>query len=527
MIRNLVTTISTRVRQIGEARLLRGWRPFLFLLIIGLALYGRTVLFNFTYLDDNALIIDNYPYISDVSNIGKIFSSDVFFSTDKNYYRPILNLSFLIDTTLFGSVPGAYHLTNIILHILAASLVFILFLKLGRSRNLSFFLATLFLVHPLLTQAVAWIPGRNDLLLGVLILASWLLFLNFSERPRLWTYLGYLFFFWLAILTKETAIFLPILTVFYFLFIRPERVNRHDRWLLVAGSGTVIFFWLLMRSFALGISGQEASGAIVSALNNSPAVLLYLGKLLFPFNLQVFPILEDSNLFFGLASLVVMALALWFSKSKRLEYLIFGLLWYGLFLAPSFVRLTGLPDFLEHRSYLPFVGFLLILAETDWVSGPVKREKLRSFLALVLLTAFFIISYLHSGVFRGRLEFWEAAVKGSPHSPLVQRNLGAMYYLDGRWDEALKHYSTALTLNPSEPMAHNNIGVIYLNQEKYVEAEREFLEELEVNPGYDKALFNLGESYFFRGQKEEANKYWRAALLANPVNPDALSRLLK
>lgn len=527
MIKFLDRKISLLVKSIGSFNFLSGFRPYLFFLLIGAALYGRVVFFDFTYLDDNALIIDNHSYISDVSNIGKIFSSDVFLSTNRNFYRPILNLSFMIDTVVLGSSPGVYHLVNVLLHILAASLVFILFLKFGRKRQLAFFLAVLFLVHPLATQAVAWIPGRNDLLLGVFGLASWLLFLSFSERPRLLFYLGHLVCFWLAILTKETAVFLPLLTIFYFLFIRPDRLSRQDRWLLVVGSGIVIFFWLLMRSFALGSSGGEIGGALLTTISSLPALLIYLGKLLFPFNLKVLPILADSSLLYGALSLVVITPALWFSRFKRWEYIIFGLLWYGLFLLPSFVRLIGLPDFLEHRSYLPLVGFLLVFAEIDWVSGRVKWEKIRLTLAVALLILFGLISFFHAGVFRGRLEFWEAAVSGSPHSPLALRNLGVMYYLEGRSDEALEHYLVAVSLSPNEPMVNNNIGVIYLDQKKYSEAETAFRRELEVNPGYDKALFNLGESYYFRNQREAATRYWRAALAANPLNQEARGRLLK
>jgi len=495
--------------------------------LIGLALYGRTIFFDFTYLDDNALIIDNYSYISDISKVNELFSSDVFFSVDKHYYRPILNLSLMIDTFSFGPSLVAYHITNIILHILVASLVFLFFTKLGRSRGLAFFLALMFLVHPLMTQAVAWIPGRNDLLLGALVLAAWLMFLNFIERPRLGTFFGHLFFFWLAVLTKETAIFLPVLTGFYLIFIQPERLNRHDRWLLVTGSGLVIFFWFLMRGLALGFRGDGLVESMMSLVGNLPAVLIYIGKLILPVNLSVFPILADANLFYGAFALLLIAAALIFSRHRRLKYIIFGSLWYAIFLLPSFIRLSGLPDFLEHRSYLPFVGFLIVIAETDWISGSIKQKKLRLSLAYIILVVLFLLSFNHSGVFQDRLTFWKSAVSTSPHSPLAHRNLGAMYYFEKRLTDALKSYETAIYLNSEEPMVRNNIGVIYLDQKKYSEAESMFKQELNINPAYDKALFNLGETYYFQGRDKEAVKLWEATLSVNPGHKEALQRLLK
>lgn len=525
MILDLVSAIKSRYTG-EEASFLRGFRPFLILLVIGLALYGRTIFFGFTYLDDNTLILDNYPLISEVKNIGMLFSNDVFFSGDRNYYRPLLNLSFMADAAVAGVEPVIFHLTNVLLHILTASLIFLLFCKLGRSRNLAMLLSLVFLVHPALTQAVAWIPGRNDSLLAVFILIAWIFFLNFSERPRLRDYLGYLLFFWLALLTKETAVFLPLLVIFYFIFIQPFRINRHDRLLLVTGSGAVAFFWLLMRRFALGTESTGLWESINSVIINSQGVLLYIGKLLLPFELGVFPILADSHLAYGIISTLILAIALWFSRQKRGIYLIFGCLWFLIFLLPSFIRPVGIADFLEHRAYLSFVGFLIVLAEIDWV-GRVDWRNRRAWTVaatiLILMTAF---SFRQAGYFSDRLTFWQAAAESSPRSPLAQRNLGVMYYFAGDSEAARRHYLVALDLEPREPMVHNNLGVIYLEEQKYEEAEREFRRELEINPSYDKALFNLGESYYHQGRAPEAYRYWQAALAANPNNFEAYSRLL-
>lgn len=505
---------------------LSGLLPYLIIIIFGLALYGRTAFFGFTFLDDSALILDNYPVISDLRNVGTVFSSDVFFSEDKSYYRPLLNVSLMLDAALGGAEPTVFHLTNILLHIIAACLVFLMFLKLGRSRGLSLFLSLLFLVHPVLSQAVAWIPGRNDVLLAIFVLSAWISFLNFSERPRLSTYLGYLFFFWLALLTKESALFLPAVVIIYFLWVQPARVNRPDRWLLAIGSGAVAFFWLLMRRFALGQLGGGSLAAVASLGANISALLVYIGKILLPVDLKSFPVLEDSRLIYGLIALPVLAICLWLSRHKRWPFLLLGVVWFLLFLLPSFIRLSGLPDFLEHRAYLPLIGFLIVMAEIDFIGAAdwnARRAWLAGGAALVLLAG---ISFWHAGIFRERLAFWEAAAAGSPHSPLVQRNLGAMYYLQGEPSKAEEHYRLALDLNPREEMAHNNIGVIYLDQKKYEEAAAEFRQELEVNPGYDRALFNLGESYFRRGQTDEARRFWQAALSANPYNQEAYRRLL-
>lgn len=510
-----------------QSSFLSSWfAPYLILIVLGSSLYARTIFFDFTYLDDNALILENYPIISQVNNIGAIFANDVFFSSDKFYYRPLLNLSFMADASVAGTLPVIFHLTNILIHILASILIFLLLKKLGQSKSLSFFLAAFFLVHPALTQAVAWIPGRNDSLLAVFVVAAFLSFLSFCDRPLLRYYLTYLGFLFLALLTKETAVFLPVLVIFYFLFLEPKRLEARDKWLLVIGSGAIGFFWFLMRRLALGTELTDYSQAIWGVMNNSSALLIYIGKLLFPFDLKTFPILEDSTLVYGLLTVLILSVAIWLSRRKRLKYIWFGAAWFLLFLLPAFIRPTGLPDFLEHRLYLSFVGFLIILLELDWIRNLDFRKRSVSVPAVLILAFLAALSFWHSSAFTDRLSFWQSAATGSPHSPLAQKNLGTMYYLEGNNAQAEEYYNRALALNDKESMVNNNLGVIYLNDRQYDKAKQAFRRELQVNPDYDKALFNLGDLAYREKQWPEALNYWLSALRINPRYYEAYERLL-
>ena len=496
--------------------------------IFGWLLYGQTLFFDFTYFDDQSLVLENYPIVSNVKNIGEIFLNDVFLSTPKFYYRPLLNLSLMLDMNIAGTLPFIFHFSNILIHILAAGLIFGLLTKLKYQKPLAFWLALFFLFHPVLTQAVAWIPGRNDSLLTVFVLAAFLFFLNFLDQPRLRDYLGYLFFLLLALFTKETAIFLPILIIFYFLVVAPKKSAASDRWLLVGGSLVVGVVWFILRSLALEHDPVTLKIVTSTILKNAPALLVIIGKTLWPFNLAVLPILADAKIIYGLIVTPLLILALFFSRQKNYRHLVFGLAWFVLFLLPSFVRLNPVdtPDFLEHRLYLPFIGFLIILAEIDWLKNlnwPKKTVKIGA--TLVLIGMAFLV-FRHSLSFKDRLTFWQSAVATAPHSALAHRNLGAMYYLADNFAAAEKQYHQALALNEREAMAHNNLGVIYLSQKRYVQATKEFQQELAVNPNYDKALFNLGDLAYRQKDYLKAAEYFRAALKVNPRYGEAYEYLL-
>ncbi|MDD3374445.1 MAG: hypothetical protein PHY73_01820 [Candidatus Omnitrophica bacterium] len=153
---------------------LDSWHPFAWLALIGLSIYAQSLFFGFSYLDDNVLILDHINFMKNPMNFPKLFSQDIFFGNqpDAPYYRPILAAVFMLEASLFGTNPTIYHLTNVIIHLAATCFLFSLLLDLGFSKAKTFILSTLFVVHPVLGQAVYWIPGRNDSLLTLLILIA-------------------------------------------------------------------------------------------------------------------------------------------------------------------------------------------------------------------------------------------------------------------------------------------------------------------------------------------------------------------
>jgi tetratricopeptide (TPR) repeat protein len=512
--------------KLRDWRNLKSWRPYFLLVLVGFILYSQTLFFDFTYFDDSTLILDKAVFLQDVQNVGQIFSADVFSSVDKFYYRPFLNLSFMGDAQIGGTLPFVYHLDNILLHILAVILLFYLLERLIKRRALAFYLALLFLAHPVLTQAVAWVPGRNDSLLAVFILAAFIVFLNFLQRPRLRSYIGYLLLLFCALLTKENAAVLPVLIIFYFYFIDRGALQKTDRWLLIIGSAAVGFIWFLLRHLALGQEPTNYFSAALGSTGNAPAVLLDLGKLIFPFNLSVLPVLRDSTLVYGIIAALILLAALILSRRKRYNYIIFGSLWFFAFLLPSFITFNDSSGFLEHRLYLSLIGFLIVVAEIDWIKNWNFNSRPGRLLAGAIVIIFIALTLGQSTKFSDRLTFWRQAVADSPHSPLAQRNLGAMYYFQGDLPAAEKYDKQAIALNPQEPMVHNNLGVIYLAQKKDNLAEAAFKTELTVNPNYDKALFNLGDLYDQEKKTDLAAQFWTAALQVNPGYYEAYSRLL-
>jgi tetratricopeptide (TPR) repeat protein len=422
----------------------------------------------------------------------------------------------MLDAQFSGDSPFFYHLTNVFYHAVASVLVFVFFKKLKFDEKKSFYLTLIFAVHPVLTQAVSWIPGRNDSLLTIFTLLTFIFFINYLEKRRFIDLVFSWLFFALSLFTKESALLIPFFIIFYLLLLERQKIiflfEVSLGWWLIG------LFWLILRQKAINNVLYLSLNQMLKAIfNNSPALIQYFGKIFFPFNLSVLPTIKDTTFTFAIIAVIFFIILVFFGKVTSWSKFIFGIFWFILFLLPNFIRPnpTITADFLEHRVYLPIIGLLIVFASiktTDFL----VTDKLGKIITTSLIIFFAMITFFHQFTFRNRLVFWENAVKTSPHSPLAQRNYAVMLYFEKKYDQALLHYQKALELNPEEPMVHNNIGVIYMNQKKFKQAIDEFQKELVVNPDYDNALFNLGVVYYQLGEKDKAKEYFEKTLLVNP-----------
>lgn len=516
--------------------------PYFTIISLGLFIYIKTLFFSYTYLDDNVLILDNYRFIKNLSFIPQSFITEVFHSSHLGaaYYRPLLTISFILDAQIGGINPFIYHLSNLLIHLTATSLLYLLLTKLSSSKKhlLPLLLSLIFLTHPALSQAVAWIPGRNDSLLALFVLLSFINLINYTQKKHLSSYFYHLIFFSFSLFTKESALLIPFLFAFYTFFITKPKLKTNPQQLLILGWILVPLPWLLLRKIALSQNPTHypLSTIIQSVSQNFPALIQFIGKTFLPFNLSVLPTIQDTTFIYGTIStilLLILFIKPLLSKNKSIRkktllLTLFGMGWFLGFLLPSFIRpnLIYIADFIEHRLYLPLIGLLLIFSQTYQKKMNVNKIKLPFTLFLIsIISLFTFINLNHTHVFKNRLSFWQNAVINSPHHPLAHRNLGAMYYLDNQPDKAKPEFEKALQLNSQEHMAHNNLGLLYLDKKQYQLAEQEFFQELEINPISDLAHFNLGLLYYQIDQKDKAKEYWLKTLTINPNHPSAHQNL--
>ena len=492
----------------------------------------RVLFFGFTYLDYNVLILDNLPFLKNLSNFFEVFRQDVFHVLRGSgaYYRPVFTLSLMADAAWGGASPIAYHLSNLLIHTVAAGLFFRLLVALGAPSGGALLAALVFSIHPVQTQAVAWIPARNDSMLGAFVFASLLGLRRFQTSGAWGGLAAHLAFAALALFTKETAVVLVPIGILMVLLLRDESAPRPAgaavAWL--AGWAALGTVWLLMRTAALQNPLHIPFGEMLHSLwLNLPALLQFLGKILVPLRLSVLPLLQDTPSWPGWTAVALLAAALWRTPNPNWRRLAFGAAVFILFLIPSFIlHSTILADIMmEQRVYVPLAGFLFLALELEPLRGFAAQSARARGLAAAVLSVLGFLSFGHAAHFRDRLPFWKNAVLTSPHLPIAHRNLGAMHFLDGRYPEAAAEFAKSLELNPAEPMANNNLGLIYMNAGRFQEAEAHYRRELVINPAYDNAHYNLGLLYHRQNRVPDAVRAWERALELNPDHREALYNL--
>lgn len=471
------------------------------------------------------MILDRIKELRDFSHLGNIFTTDVFHLAGKSasYYRPMLVLSFMLNAFFSSENPFGYHLFNVVAHLFAVCLIFALLLRLGFDRLKSFCLSILFLVHPALVQAVAWIPGRNDSLLTVFILLAFLSFIKYLKEFRLKDLCWHFVFFLCALLTKESAVVFPVLCILYFFLISADEKKRLPV-KLIAGWIFCLAAWFFLRTAAVKTSFMIFGTWVKFTLVNSPALLLYLGKAFFPFNLSVLPILQDSSLFFGIAALVLIFMLMRLTPYKDRKGIMFGWLWFLLFLFFAFVR-PGSPlapaDFLEHRLYLPMIGLMIVLIQLRPCPTLRYRKTLIALSSGISFLIFLVVNIVYVQNFKDRLSFWRDAVQHSPHAPLAHANLGAMYYLEGKNEAASHEYYKALDLNPRQEMVYSNLGLIFMREGKWQKAEHSFLLEIQLNPSYADAYYNFGLLRYAQKRWDDTYRLMEKTLQLDPHHAGA------
>ena len=400
---------------------LKNAMPYLFISFAGGLLYLHVYSFKYTYLDDASIIMDAAKsMMADPFSIFHTFAKNMFYTSQPQiYYRPIFDASFMLNSVFSQNHLGAYYFINIILHMAASCLVFRLLIRLGNKITPSFLLALFFTVSPMAAQTVAWLPGRSDTMVAIFCILSFLAFINFLDTVKFRHWFLHMFFLLLALFSKESALCLVIMCFLYTRLILKRKPFFTGEIFLLVGWFVILSGYFLLRHAAFNDPLKLTAGEMLHYIAaNSLVIVHYIGRILFPINLSVWPTLQDSPWITGLIAIIILLFLMLRSKKIQFNYALFGFLWFIVFLLPALIRPnTGVSAvFLNTRAYLPMAGLLILLAQTDMIKNVDIKKWRHIVVASIILIFYAFIAFEHSYDFANSSVFWTNAKITAPHS---------------------------------------------------------------------------------------------------------------
>ena len=452
----------------------------LLLVTVGAGVYAGAFLGAFQY-DDGFVILLN-PHLD---------SADIFAGHLGHMVRPVLYATFLLDRWLFGHHPAGYHLLNVLLHLGSGLLVYRILSRAvtEESRQIPFWAALLFLIHPIQTEAVTYISGRASGLMAFFYLLAFFLYLKLSDpkdpKKTRWLFMsGAMVSLLLSLGSKETAITFPLALLLWDVLIRRFDgpvlrngfVSYHlPFWLVVFGAA--VWAWRHPRYAVLAQFSLEVRPLWDHLLSELHAVTYALRLFICPWQQNFDHDLPTMQFLFQwplpLDLVVLGALGgAGLLLSRRLPLFAFGLGWFFLQVLPT--SLIPRADLLSERNlYLPSVGLLLaILALGNHLLGlsamviPHRRVAQTVIVSLVLVTcvALGFSTYQRNLIYRDEISLWSDTVQKSPGKARPHNNLGHAYAMQGDWSRATEEFRLAVKLNPDYTLAQKNLRDAYLQQ---------------------------------------------------------------
>ncbi|MDR3609050.1 MAG: tetratricopeptide repeat protein [Ignavibacteriaceae bacterium] len=490
-----------------------------FLLIVPALLYFRTANFGFTTMDDSNIILAHYDTIGDIKQVDKAFTSDAFINKSADsFYRPLQTVSFMIDAQIGGNQPWIYHFSNLILHLLNVIVLFFFLKKTGIKNEISFLLSFFFSITPLLTNAVAWIPARGDLLLCLFILLSFITCLDYLSSRKIAYMILHAIFFTAAMFSKETAILLPLLIIFYIYFAEKKKFILKDiiPFIVIWCFSFVLFYFL--RQGVINASLSANIFGIIPFTKNLPAIPITFGKLFIPYNLTSLPLFDNPSLATGcILVFIFFVITIKFSSGSYRD-VVWGGIWFIAFLIPPMLYRSYIADiaveYYEYRAYLPVIGILIIIGVLlNKLSSKFTFHKIL-IAAMPVLIIYAVIAFIHSSDFADPVSFFTSAIRANSNNAMAFCGRGIIYYNSGIKGKALADYESSIRISPTYPLPYFNKGVLYGSSNDHSKAEQFFSQALKYDTlNHNICSFNGNTYYYLSREKMYFHKYEEAISL--------------
>lgn len=503
------------------------WWPIAVLAVLGVLLYANT--FGHQYaLDDIAAIEQNLFVRKGIAGIPDLMRTEFwhFSNISLGYYRPLSLITFALEQEFFGTAPGISHAINAVLYGLTGAVIAILLQKwLPGQTIIAFLIGLVFIAHPLHTEIVANIKGRDEILSFLFISLMLLSYWRYLETAEWGWIVGSCTSLYLAFLSKESSVVsLALIPAMQYWF------ARRNVW------QSLISLWPFLIVAALFFYQKQK---MIGTLSGNPPVdwanypyaiektqksttfkfLMYYIRLLilphplvYDYSYNIIPSGGKGDLltWAGFVSLLVLVWLTWKGFIKRTLWG-FGLFWFFVTMMPGlgFIWARG-GIFAERFLYAAVMGFAFVFVwavqkllvrqpTTDEPADASPRPALARYTPLLALMA--VVAGLYSFKTVDRNRDWEnnfvlfnSALPAAENSCQVQRHVANEWIQKGLKDRAVLDSVSAKLPKLKQPDSLRRAQVALDTAQKWANIHgRWALDHLQEST---RIYPNFGEAYF-------------------------------
>ncbi len=488
----------------------KSWVIFIILFLAGLAAYWTALDGKFLY--DDTWLVGGNPFFKSPVFVFEVFRHYLFLDSLSFYYRPVQNISYMLDYWLWFSAPFGYHLSNICYHVLTAFLLYLLLKALlprlagaadwqetevpsPLNALLAFLVALVWVVHPIHNAAVAYVSGRADSLACMFAITAWLLYIRATASRKTWVKATLqslaMALLVLGLCSKEIASLWMMVFVFHLFVFNKEKSLRQKAGATLALL-LVLVTWLFLRHLPGPNPGPSGGDDPRTPAMRFILMLRALGDyttlIFWPSNLHMDRIVFTTNAYTSLAawenairfeylSIIGMAMIAIFilmgrSKLPGQRLRIFSLGWFVLGFLPISNLFPLNAQVAEHWIYMPSMGLLLFFAGCV-LALPKKYHAWAAYVAVLAVIPF-------------TLRTSERAAE---------------------WADPERFYRQTIQAGGGTTRINLNLAMIYFNKKDYPTAEAMMRDIVNRFPDYVPAKLNLGMVLIHEGKEKEAEQY--------------------
>ena len=455
--------------------------------------------------------------------------------------RPVLTISLALNNAVAGMDPAHFRIVNVAIHILAALFLYGLVRRTllapcfaerftDSSRYLALGVASLWLLHPLHTQAVTYLWQRSESMMGMFFLAALYCVVRASEGKRagLWcgaTLLACL----LGLGTKEVMVAaFPVIFLYDGILLSASFREALRRRIWLYATFLVIGIVLLVVVLPKTATSVDTVSRLDYAASQPGVIIRYLGLSLWPGTLCFDYGLAPAK---GLMAILPATVAIFLALAAT-AWLLFKRSWLGVALASFFLILAPTSSVVvindlmaEYRMYLPLVSLVAaFVMAANWLSQRL-RLPLWAFL-LPVAVALGTRTLVRNQDYMSFDKLWLQASEVAPDNPRPYHQLGSQRLEAGDHATAIPFLERSLELRPKHRPTHWNLAQAYRGLGDYEQAI-EHVRSAQRRKPKPRTHCMLGHLYSETNRFGMAAKQYRLALELKPKMTEALSGLTK